>query len=187
MTTYIGTTGTATIPQIETYTGSTWQTPYGATLVAKADFSAVSSLIVDNVFTSAFDTYYVVLDCTCTVAQSFRFVYRDGSSDVATNYSYAFQYVNSAAGPSRVSGLSQTQMLFAAVGTNTQTVQTITNVAKAAPTSSTFQTASNFGAEVEMAQGGCINTNNTAYEGLKYFVSSGTFTGTIRIYGLRNS
>jgi len=59
MTTYIGTTGTASIPQIETYTGSAWQTPYGLTQLANVSYTAASSITIDNVFTSQYANYKI--------------------------------------------------------------------------------------------------------------------------------
>ena len=61
MVTYVGDTGTdsSTIPQIETYTGSAWQTPYGLTQVANASFTTAASISIDNVFNSNFQNYLV--------------------------------------------------------------------------------------------------------------------------------
>jgi hypothetical protein len=58
MTTYIGTTGTASIPQIETYTGSAWQTPYGLTLLSTTTLSG-SSVTINNVFSANYDSYVI--------------------------------------------------------------------------------------------------------------------------------
>lgn len=63
MTSYIGVTGTASIPQLETYTGSAWQTPYGTTLVASATIgSGVTSFLMDNVFSSAYRNYTILIN-----------------------------------------------------------------------------------------------------------------------------
>ena len=74
MTSYIGVTGTATIPQLETYTGSAWQTPYGSTLVAKADFASATSLTVNNVFTSAYKDYKIMVEIARVSASDIGFV-----------------------------------------------------------------------------------------------------------------
>jgi hypothetical protein len=60
MTSYISTTGTASIPQLETYTGSAWQTPYGMTLLSTAILSG-ASLTIENVFSATYDSYQIVL------------------------------------------------------------------------------------------------------------------------------
>jgi hypothetical protein len=64
MTSYISTTGTASIPQIETYTGSQWQTPYGLTLLNSTSIPAATQVSVNNVFTSAYRNYLVLIDVT---------------------------------------------------------------------------------------------------------------------------
>lgn len=84
MTSYIGVTGTASIPQIETYTGSAWQTPYGLTLVASATVSNAASLTIDNCFTSAFTNYRLVINCSTSAAVGGKFVFRTASGDYTT-------------------------------------------------------------------------------------------------------
>jgi hypothetical protein len=164
----------------------------GMVLLNTTTFSASASVTVDNVFSSTYDNYLVIFDCVAGTAQSLRFVYRDGTSDVITNYSYGSSYVNLSAGPTRLTGGQQALALFGAVGSiKTLHTQYINNVALAVPTNSNYQTATVYGtapngSEVEMTTGGLINTNSTAYEGFKYYVTSGTFAGTVRTYGIRN-
>ena len=90
MTSYIGTTGTASIPQIETYTGSAWQTPYGMTLVANVPFTTASAVQVDNVFTSAYDSYEIIFSTSAfsgtNIGVFSRFV--DGTTPISTSIYY---------------------------------------------------------------------------------------------------
>jgi hypothetical protein len=84
MTTYIGTTGTASIPQIETYTGSQWETPYGHTLVASVTIpSTVAAVAIDNCFSSRFDEYIVyVSGFASSTVDALLLQMRDGSGNV---------------------------------------------------------------------------------------------------------
>ena len=66
MTSYIGTTGTATIPQLETYTGSGWQTPYGSTLITKVDFTSATTITIDNVFNATYRNYLITMSTNTT-------------------------------------------------------------------------------------------------------------------------
>jgi hypothetical protein len=165
----------------------------GMVLLNNTTFSASASVTVDNVFSTTYDNYLVIFDCVAGTAQSLRFVYRDGTSDVITNYSYGSSYVNLSAGPTRLTGGAQALALFGAVGSiKTLHTQYINNVALAVPTNSNYQTATVYGtaphgSEVEMTTGGLINTNSTAYEGFKYYVTTGTMSGTVKTYGIRNT
>jgi hypothetical protein len=70
MVSYVGDTGTdtatnatiANVPQIQAYTGATWQNVDGLTLVAKATMgTSVSTVTMTNVFSAAHQSYKIIV------------------------------------------------------------------------------------------------------------------------------
>lgn len=190
MTTYIGTTGTATIPQIEVYTGSQFQTPYGLTLVSSTSFAA-SSITVQNVFTSAYQNYQIVLSLTS-----------GGTGNTDVNFQLALAGTTSTSGY-RYSGVG------AQSGGTTDNVSTGTN-ASALPITQTTATTNisasffvgqpqtatftSFTSDLTYDDGGIgigrriIGRHRvaTAYDGFT-ISNAGAITGTVRVYGYRNA
>ena len=199
MTSYIGVTGTATIPQLETYTGSDWQTPYGLTQVANVSFSSVASINIDNVFTSAFANYRLVFDFSVSTnaARTINMQFRTGGS---TNSTANYQTCSDGAFPS--GGTTKTGSFYGA--TNSTSLTLIPDAYYANTTNFSFnadvinpqvakftnlggnydgQTAANL---VFGSYGGSF-TQTTAMDGFVLFNTSGTFTGIVKVYGYRNS
>jgi hypothetical protein len=183
MTTYIGTTGTASIPQIETYTGSAWQTPYGLTQVANISIPSGSSTVqINNVFSASYDNYRVVGHFTSASAPFFVVKMRDGGGDLTNNY------VNN------VSSQSADNNHNNAVTSNMQPAFFNTNLM-----AFSFEVINPFLSVITSAFGftyynnstdtwGAQYTPTTSLTGISLMPSSGTFTGgNIRIYGYRNS
>jgi hypothetical protein len=194
MTTYIGVTGTASIPQIETYTGSAWQTPYGLTQVANVSFTTVSSIQIDNVFTGTYDNYLFLynLTATSTTNNAVRLRLVDGTTPLsAANYTYAANGQTSGGAGATLAGTGQTSMIFAYVDSTaadlSNGVLNVISPQKAQRTGFTLQTYNYNGvADFAYAGGGAYNTA-TQVEGIQFFPTAGTFSGTIRVYGYRNS
>jgi hypothetical protein len=189
MTSYIGTTGTATIPQIESYTGSAWQTPYGTTLISKVDFTTQSSVAIDNVFTTAYDNYIMHLTYVGTTNAGLRAVYRTSvPADVATGYYWGSVYTGLSAGPARAGGANVAYLELGTTSSGsggTMHVSNIGDIALAKSTKHQLNNFSQYGSDIETNAGGAVNVNATAYAGIRIHTSSGTITGTVRIYGVR--
>jgi hypothetical protein len=188
MTSYIGVTGTATIPQIETYTGSAWQTPYGSTLLANVTVSSASTVAIDNVFSSTYSTYLVyqmLVPAAGNPVMSYRF--RDSGGDVsASNYVREFLVADSTTvSAGRVTTTSANNGQLSA-GVYSSIKMSIHNPNVATTTSVMSECSSGAGgAYIDLEY---VNfTANTVFTGISFFPGSSTMTGNIRIYGLRNS
>jgi hypothetical protein len=182
MTTYIGTTGTATIPQIETYTGSQWQTPYGLTLVANVPFSGASTANINNVFSATYDRYYITGTYIPSGSAYLVMKLRDAGGDLTNNY------VNNVSTQSADNGHNN------AVTANIQG----SYYNPAARIGFGFDLINPFLSVTTLAHGMTYYDNSTDTFGASYLLttsctgisimpSTGTFTGTVRIYGYRNS
>jgi hypothetical protein len=187
MTTYIGVTGTATIPQIETYTGSEWQTPYGLTLLNTSTFNSVANFSLDNIFTTAYDNYRVVLQLT---AGSLNFLSArmraSGVDDSTSNYASAQQYFTFAASTigndfQGATGTSWTRFSFS--GSNSAHSFDIYNPKVSA---FTLYTGLIVKGDTGITTMGEFKAN-TLFDGFSLISITGTISGKIRVYGYRNS
>lgn len=190
MTSYIGVTGTATIPQIETYTGSAWQTPYGLTEVANRTFSSVASASFDNVFTTAFDNYCIMFNITAASATNvpLRWYGRTSGSDVTATYVHQIIIAENASitgGRYSNSEFAQTSTSYPAFTQGRLDLLSPKLANKTVWETSNFY-ISNAGLPYRLQYGGYFDGNNS-FDGISIFPTSGTFSGTIRIYGYRNS
>ena len=196
MTTYLDDTGsespTATIPQIETYNGSEWQTPYGLTLVSKIDFSAVASQSLDNVFTSTYKNYRVLvnMDSLSGTNAQLSFKLRASGTDVTTNYRSSRIFLSAA---STVSGgqdpLGTDEFILSganSTGTGSTTSQVDLFSPQETKMTSYHNTSVNYSGLVQtQINMGQLN-NTTSYDGFTILISTGNITGSVAVYGYRN-
>lgn len=192
MTSYIGVTGTATIPQLETYTGSQWQTPYGMTQIANVSVpSSVTSVSLNNVFTSAYRNYRIVINVTAKTANSKMFMrYRVGGVDnTASTYNWGNVLCRA---NGTILGDGQSNV--------TELVPMYSNASPAAVTLDVFSPQLSTQTQVTYSSqsgdlstyfavhGSCAFAANTVFDGFTFFnQGTDTFTGEIRVYGYRNS
>jgi hypothetical protein len=192
MTSYIATTGTASIPQIETYTGSAWQTPYGLTLVATAPLSG-SSTQVTNVFSATYDNYQVVLSSVRTsVAQNTGLqIGGVGSGYYASEYFGAVYSTSS--GNVVFANQNNASSYTTGIVTGTSTADTGGGIIFIhSPFLAETTRLSTVGGDPRPGGQGRSNTgfqsSATSYSSLSIIATGGNFTsGTIRVYGMRNA
>jgi hypothetical protein len=194
MTTYIGTTGTATIPQLETYTGSQWQTPYGMTQVANVSFTTASAVQVDNVFTSSYDNYKIIFKTTAfsgtNVAVYTQFV--DGTTPIGTNtYYQGLTGITDGSTAALSAGINLTALTIAygssSGGDITSLALDVITPQKSEKTTALISSYNWNGTNTFSYVGGGLFNASTQFEGIRFFTSTGTFSGTVRVYGYRNS
>ena len=154
-------------------------------------FSGSTSVSLNGVFSSLYQNYAIVICSKGTVGglASTLLRFRAAGSDTTTNYSYLAMYNTHTGGPNRSAGAATTSGFIGAVGDwDNQIVVNVakpnisgTNIAYSGTYISPGSTASEAG-----NYGGWL-TATAVYDGITVFVNSGTFTGTIRVYGYRNS
>jgi hypothetical protein len=195
MTTYIGTTGTATIPQIESYTGSGFQTLYGLTQVANVSFSAVSSVSIDSVFTSAFERYKIFVNFTSSVGSDANMKWKlraGGSTNTTSNYRQQriVAFSTTVVASENTSGTDNwtASLLTDNASDSYQSEMTIEapQLARKTTAFNTISTKANVGTPYWEAHTLFFDAT-TQFDGINLSTAGTSFTGTIRIYGLRNS
>jgi hypothetical protein len=162
--------------------------PQGLVHVATESFSAVSSVSLNNVFTSAYDNYLVLIYFTASGQTGGTLRMRaSGTDDTGTNYQWQENEVQSTAYTGTRS-TGATSMNTGGTGSDpgSHTTLEIFSPFLAQRTgfkSQTYLTIS--GAWMRVAFGQMTNT--TSFDGFTLAPGSGTISGTVRVYGYQNS
>jgi hypothetical protein len=187
MTTYIGTTGTATIPQIESYTGASWQSLNGLTQLANVTVSAAATISLNNVFTTTYDSYIVEWTAIASTGTDIVGRLRASGTDLSTTY-FTSGYLYSTAGAISGYGAGVTDRIYLAqFGSGGYSSGSIKFMNPALARYTNFIHDSTSTSQPIYHGGGSVQ-NTTTYDGFTLFTNgTGTMTGSIRVYGLRNS
>lgn len=185
----VGANGTTLVADSAEATGLKWATPSSGsfTFIAAETFSAVSSVSFNNVFTSTYRNYLVLIDWVGTANNSTKIRLRaSGSDNTTSNYcTQRFIATNTSTGAYRVTGT--------AWETVDQTAQAnggymyFFNPQTSNKTAGVFSGYSNGESAVDYMPGSNIFNATTSFDGFTFYPSAGTATGAIRVYGLANS
>lgn len=173
------------------YTGSAWRLNTGGlVLVTKQTLTASTGVNMDGIFTSAFRNYRVIVEGVGSTSNALTLVLRTGGTASTTGYDLQANNSNGgSATPAAAQVLNAASWSFSAVAT-TQQVATLDLMAPAVaiatqgvallfstPNPATAATTTRLDAR------GLLHRSLTAYDGLGLAVSTGTFTGSIAVYG----
>jgi len=174
------------VAQIQYYDGASWVSlSPGGLVVVKSEtaFTSATSITADNVFTSTYTNYLVVVRCTTTANATLFWALRVGGVTAATNYNYQELSVSS----TTVAGAratSQTKCAYGASGTTMSLNAFILSGPNLAEATTAITYTNNQGASggvtIEAFAG--IHTTATAYDGIE--LTGGTATGSYTIYGM---
>jgi hypothetical protein len=164
--------------RLQFWNGSAWTNPAGMTLVNVTAFST-TTLIIDDLFSSQFDNYLMVMNASATSAGDVEANFRVGGADVTGNYNRVFI---ARTGNGVQTGSSQ--FWFGHIPT-TWSHNTCFIYYPAIATQTTFYTEQvRGGGELVFNSG--EHTLAAAYTGIKLSMPTGS-TGTVRTYGFRNA
>jgi hypothetical protein len=149
------------------------------------DFSAVTSLSLNGVFTSAYDNYLIVTRFTNTAAGNHnQFRLRASGSDNSTANSYVYQRLEATS--TNVAGSRTTSNLtFLSRESATDPSGILTHIYGpylAQPTAlRTVDASARLGGYITDIA--CTHNQSTAYDGFTVFPDSGSITGTVHVFG----
>jgi hypothetical protein len=183
------------VDRYEWWTGSAWRSPFGMTLVSSTSFTAQSTVTVNNVFSAIYENYYVDLTLTQnTAASDTTWTLVNGGTPAASNWGHSTYGLARTAGSLTVhnsGGVNQATPYFFAINA-TQQLSTKINLSYPFATTRTLSitqsiaSVSGFGDNHGIWSNATLN-NSTSYEGFRVSATAGTMTGTLKIFGIRNS
>ena len=160
----------------------------GITLVASSAFTAVSSVVVNNCFTTTYDNYLLDITAVATSGGYLSFRMRLAGAD---NSGTAYQSMRT--GINNSGNADNTRYSLATSGNLTYVNTTRYAAIQArmfrpalASTTQFVTSGVGFDADETMTYGGYHNVA-TEYTGITLLAGAGTFTGAVRIFGLQNS
>ncbi len=163
-------------------------TDQGLVHINTTTFSAVSSVSLNDVFTSSYINYLILVNLigSSTVAMQYR-LRASGTDASGANYSSQLLIAES----TTVQGIratGQTSARFGAVGpTQSGLSVTFFQPQLAAVTNTTNLQNFRSGGGISVTSEVSSHDLSSAYDGVTIFPTSGTITGTIRVYGYKNS
>lgn len=154
----------------------------GLVLLNKTDFTTASNVQVNNVFSSTYTNYMAIIHTTSASAAGYAY-YRfasGGTVDTGNNHEVRF-YTNLTA--VQTGTTSAPQFNYVPTASNTDTEFLIFSPYATEWTRTNFR--GSYG-NIADALGAGVKQTTTQYDGILFSPASGTFTGTLRIYGIRN-
>ena len=171
------------------YDGAAWQTvgttPGLVCVKAETAFTTASSVTADNVFTSAYTNYKIIMNYTTSTTNGTLLKLRVGGVSASTNYN---TFYAASTGWSVGTLLSQTTFLLGDYSDGAFNCSNVLEIQRPAiATGTTFwnnATTSRAGYGFPYPQYTIGNHSTaTAYDGVELLVATGTMTGTYAIYG----
>jgi hypothetical protein len=174
------------LDRYEHWNGSDWISPFGMTLLSSSAISAAESISVNNVFSSSYQNYKIIYNVTGTTNAGLTIRLRNAGADATTGYVY--QILQASA--TTITASRDTSSQVFSVGATRSSGNTFANVEISNPFASAetsyFSNCQDpsSAALIDIKAGS--NSNATSYDGFTFRVASGTMTGTLRVYGVRN-
>ncbi len=171
------------------YTGSAWENRVpsvasGLTLLADQAIGSATSSIVDNVFSSTYDNYQIVLNSTVSGTNTdIQINFRVAGVNASTNYNDQFIQATSTTVTAAATSSATVAIMGRLSVPGGILVASIYGVALAERTIGVAQSSN---AGVVLRSTAFNHTTADAYDGFRLQFATAT-TGNVRVYGLRNS
>jgi len=179
------------VNRYENYNGSDWVTlgtPPGLNFISKTSFSAVSSQSVNDVFSAAYENYKLIINInsSSTSPAIYGRLRVAGADNTSSNYVSGGYYVGAynSEGANFFNNSTQTFFEFS-YSNQFRGAGSETNLFSPFLTQFTKFTTHSGGSRSFGSSGG--TTVSTSYTGFTIYPSSGTMTGSVSVYGLKDS
>jgi hypothetical protein len=171
----------------QSYNGSAWVSPHDFALVGKTTFTSASTFSVDNVFSALYSNYRIMFDISAfSGAPQVNFRLRAAGADIGTagtGYTYQNTFITTTFQNRASNGTNLTELITGVGGPQTSLSLDIYNPFATAMTKLGGVGHMNTGVTL-LASGSYTPT--TSADGFTISVSTGTFTGNVKIYGYKD-
>ena len=183
------------VDALQVYSGSAWvssalATGSGLVHITTSTFTTSSSETFNNVFTTAFRNYKIVVDLITSAGNNLSLKLISAGTPASTSYHYGGFRITSGASQTVTGGISGTSFLICSA-TGTSIVSNLTvdvlapQIARATGILATGQGyAAGVGQYTADLNSG-VHTMASSYDGFSISPGSGTFTGEISVYGYK--
>jgi hypothetical protein len=168
---------------------TTWGLPDGLVHLNTTSVTSATSTTISNVFTSAYQTYRIIISSASASATALVYQNTSGGTPAATNYSYSLMYWNNSGGPARAEAYGATAAQVASAGNYGSVAEIIVDRPQIADTTRIFASSSRWNgtSSYEGASIVSLHYTGSSYDGFNISAPSSSWTGNIRVYGMRNS
>jgi hypothetical protein len=168
-------------------TAPEWQTTAasGLTLIHTETLSAVASVNIDSKFTATYVNYLVLANIEASTANDTIIQLRAAGSTIATGYKTTYWYTQYTDNTWTVTSSTNDADIYAVSSNTDRRLYTMTI---GDPQTSEFTKSQIWSTDNAFNVGwNSVYPQTTAIDGLRFSASTGTITGTVRIYGYQNS
>lgn len=193
----VGTNGQVLTADSTTSTGLKWAAAAasaGLDLITTNTFSAVSAVNLNDIFTSTYTNYKVIINANASSDVAFRWRLRaSGTDNTSSNYLWGLngiQYTGQSAYNESINGSLDSAFKTGAIGSNYRTILTM-DIQNPQATDYTgylgsqIYPASSTNAYAYNVTG--VASVTTSYDGMSFYPSSGTISGSYWIYGYKKA
>lgn len=159
----------------------------GMVLVNKTDFSLVSSVSVNNCFSSLYENYVMLFNCTSSVDTGLRLRLRSSGVNNASSAYTRQRLVVDSTTVSATRDSDQTYYYPSSVYSNTNALRMDINGPYLNQRTTFSSQALYSWAMATMFLTVGTHTVQSSFDGFTMDVPTGTISGTVRIYGVRNT
>jgi hypothetical protein len=170
------------IDDLRTYNGSAWVSPSALTHINTTTFTSANVVTVNNVFSSEYDTYKIILTAASSTAIDSAFVLRAGGVNATTNYNTVNAQVNQLIS-ANVTALNVAGGASCNFGRIDQGSIASWDISQPAIAAKTFGVGLSFDGNQFLRILSMNHTTATAYDG--FSITLNNTTGTVRVYGMR--
>jgi hypothetical protein len=168
-----------------------WATPTssaGMTLISTTTFTSVATQLIGN-FSSTYTNYRLVMNLTASQAMNLQGRFSiSGTPNTSSNYSYAVYGLNSSNASANLTSTSVSSFLFSEMRATEENLSV--DIYKPFDATITNAVWQKFGFDQAYApryyNGGAMLDAATSYDQIQLLASTGTISGTVRLYGYSN-